>query len=207
MVVVRDGERQSLCTTCRCSSDSLDETGREALTVPTRSWRRIAQGLTRLTLGHPDLLRGVTAGVYDGDTHPATRRKLREGANVVLSNPDMLHQGILPSHSKWARFLGRLRYVVVDEVHAYRGIFGSHVANVLRRLDRLVAHHGGATRFVIGSATTQPASAESLVGRPSRSSRRRGAARREHFVFGTRRSETRGRARSSNGDARCYRDS
>jgi DEAD/DEAH box helicase domain-containing protein len=111
------------------------------------------KGLTRLATGHPEILRRLAAGVYDGDTQPATRRKLRDGANVILSNPDMLHQGILPAHSKWARFLSRLSLVVVDEMHAYRGIFGSHVACVLRRLDRLAAHYGAAPRFVLCSAT------------------------------------------------------
>src|SRR5207249_10997270 len=113
----------------------------------------LRKGLTRLALGHPDLAQRVRAGVYDGDTQATTRRRLRDGGNVILSNPDMLHQGILPSHPKWARFLSRLRFVVVDEMHAYRGIFGSHVANVLRRLDRLVAHYQGRCRFVLCSAT------------------------------------------------------
>jgi DEAD/DEAH box helicase domain-containing protein len=163
------------------------------------------KGLTRLTLGHPQLLHGVTAGVYDGDTHPGTRRKLRESANVVLSNPDMLHQGILPYHSKWARFLGRLRYVVVDEMHAYRGIFGSHVANVLRRLDRLVQHHGGAARFVLCSATIRNPGelAEALIGRPVTVVDDDGAPRGEkHFVFWNPpfQDESRVERRSSNGD-------
>ena len=104
------------------------------------------KGLTRLATGHPDLLRALAAGVYDGDTQTATRRKLRDTANVILSNPDMLHQGILPAHSKWARFLSRLSYIVVDEMHAYRGIFGSHVANVMRRLARLATRRPGLAR-------------------------------------------------------------
>src|SRR5436190_1020660 len=100
------------------------------------------KGLTRLAAGHPDLLRALSPGVYDGDTQAATRRKVRDSANLILSNPDMLHQGILPAHARWARFLRHLRFVVVDEMHAYRGIFGSHVANVLRRLERIVRHVG-----------------------------------------------------------------
>src|SRR5437773_8917179 len=83
------------------------------------------KGLTRLAAGHPDLLRALSPGVYDGDTQAATRRKVRDSANLILSNPDMLHQGILPAHARWARFLRHLRFVVVDEMHAYRGIFGS----------------------------------------------------------------------------------
>jgi DEAD/DEAH box helicase domain-containing protein len=144
------------------------------------------KGLTRLATGHPDLLRRLVAGVYDGDTAPATRRKLRDTANVILSNPDMLHQGILPAHSKWARFLSNLRFVVVDEMHAYRGIFGSHVANVMRRLARLAAHYGAAPRFVLCSATIRnPCElAVRLTGREVTVVDDDGAPRGEkHFVF------------------------
>jgi DEAD/DEAH box helicase domain-containing protein len=144
------------------------------------------KGLTRLATGHPDLLRRLVAGVYDGDTAPATRRKLREAANVILSNPDMLHQGILPAHSKWARFLSNLRFVVVDEMHAYRGIFGSQVANVMRRLGRLAAHYGATPRFVLCSATIRNPSelAARLTGRQVTVVDDDGAPRGEkHFVF------------------------
>ena len=144
------------------------------------------KGLTRLATGHPDLLRRLSAGVYDGDTQPATRRKLRDQGNVILSNPDMLHQGILPAHSKWARFLSRLSFIVVDEMHAYRGIFGSHVANVMRRLARLAAHYGARPRFVLCSATIRNPSelAERLIGRQVTVVDDDGAPRGEkHFVF------------------------
>ena len=108
----------------------------------------------------------VHAGTYDGDTPAETRRKLRNEANIILTNPDMLHQGILPHHSRWSRFFAKLRYVVVDEMHTYRGIFGSNVANVLRRLKRVVAHYGGRPVFILCSATiANPKDlAESLVG-------------------------------------------
>ena len=74
------------------------------------------------------------AGTYDGDTPQTLRQKLRSAGNFILTNPDMLHQGILPNHARWNRFFTHLKYVVIDEVHAYRGVFGSHLANVLRRL-------------------------------------------------------------------------
>src|SRR5439155_17499592 len=144
------------------------------------------QGLTRLTGSHPELLRHVVAGVYDGDTQATTRRKLRDDANVILSNPDMLHQGILPAHAKWGRFFRNLRYVVVDEMHAYRGIFGSHVANVLRRLQRVARHVGGDFRHVLCSATIRNPGelARALVGREVRVIDDDGAPRGEkHFVF------------------------
>lgn len=144
------------------------------------------KSLTRMTAGHPDVMKAVRAGVYDGDTQAATRRRIRDTANLVLSNPDMLHQGILPSHPKWGRFLRQLRYVVVDEIHAYRGIFGSHVANVFRRLERVVRHVGGDFRYVLCSATIRNPRelAESLVGRKVRVVDDDGAPRgKRHFVF------------------------
>ena len=100
-------------------------------------------------LGTADLV----AAVYDGDTEPDARRWARRHANVILTNPDMLHIGILPHHARWESFLGRLRYVVVDELHVFRGIFGSHVAHVLRRLRRLARHYGADPVFVFTSAT------------------------------------------------------
>jgi DEAD/DEAH box helicase domain-containing protein len=111
------------------------------------------RGLRRFAESHPDLAEAVKCGTYDGDTPGATRRRLRESASLILTNPDMLHQGILPYHSRWHRFFSDLRYVVVDEIHTYRGIFGSHVANVLRRLLRICRHYGSQPQFVCSSAT------------------------------------------------------
>jgi ATP-dependent helicase YprA (DUF1998 family) len=84
----------------------------------------------------------LRAGVYDGDTPRSDRPLIRKNANLVMTNPDMLHAGILPDHPRWADFFLRLSIVVVDESHVFRGVFGSHVAHVLRRLRRLVAHYG-----------------------------------------------------------------
>ena len=116
--------------------------------------------------GRPNLRDSVRFGVYDGDTSQSARRKLRENGNLILSNPDMLHQGILPYHAKWARFLSGLRYVVVDEMHSYRGVFGSHVSLVMRRLRRLCAHYGANPTFLMCSATVRNPSehARDLVG-------------------------------------------
>jgi len=107
------------------------------------------------------------AGCYDGDTPGNLRRKLRDGGNFILTNPDMLHQGILPHHARWNRFFTHLRFVVIDEVHAYRGVFGSHLANVLRRLGRICEHYGARPQFVCSSATiaNPKEHAERITGR------------------------------------------
>ena len=111
---------------------------------------------------------GQAAAVYDGDTPPSVRRKLREKPPAILiSNPDMIHAGILAYADAWDEFLADLEYVVIDEVHTYRGVFGSHVAQVLRRLLRLAAKRGARPRFILSSATiANPAlHARSLTGR------------------------------------------
>jgi len=114
------------------------------------------------------LVPGLRAVTYDGDTLPDDRTWARKHATVVLTNPEMLHQGILPFHARWATFLMRLRLVVVDELHALRGIFGSHVAQVLRRLRRVCAHYGADPVFCFASATIgNPGElAQALCGRP-----------------------------------------
>jgi DEAD/DEAH box helicase domain-containing protein len=95
----------------------------------------------------------VKASVYDGDTPKAERPLIRKNANLVMTNPDMLHLSLLPDHARWADFFFRLSMVVVDEAHVCRGVFGSHVAMVLRRLRRLIAHYGGTPRWCLASAT------------------------------------------------------
>jgi DEAD/DEAH box helicase domain-containing protein len=111
------------------------------------------RGLRRYADLEPSLARVMRAGTYDGDTPPNTRRKLRDEASIILTNPDMLHQGILPYHTRWARFFSALKYVVIDEIHTYRGIFGSNVANVIRRLTRICRHYGSNPQFICSSAT------------------------------------------------------
>ncbi|MCB1164221.1 DEAD/DEAH box helicase, partial [bacterium] len=106
----------------------------------------------RLADSLPELGR-LRLGTYDGDTSTHTRRKLRAEGRLVLSNPDMFHAGILPGHTRWARFFMNLRYVVLDEVHSYRGIFGSNVAAVMRRLRRICKHYGSDPVFIASSAT------------------------------------------------------
>nr|WP_189421927.1 DEAD/DEAH box helicase [Streptomyces griseoviridis] len=110
----------------------------------------------------------VRAAVHDGDTPFEEREWIRQYATLVLTNPDMLHRGILPSHPRWSSFLKALKYVVIDECHTYRGVFGSHVAQVLRRLRRLCARYGSSPVFLLASATAaEPAAAaRRLTGLP-----------------------------------------
>jgi DEAD/DEAH box helicase domain-containing protein len=96
----------------------------------------------------------LTAATLDGDTPRATRDRVRAGAHIILSNPDLLHRTLLPDHVRWQSVLARLRYVVLDEAHTYRGVFGTHVALILRRLRRLCAHYGSAPQFICCSATS-----------------------------------------------------
>jgi DEAD/DEAH box helicase domain-containing protein len=112
------------------------------------------------------LTRQVRPAIYDGDTPRAERSAIRKRSNVVLTNPDMLHVGILPHHHSWDELFANLAFVVVDEAHTYRGVFGSHVGNVLRRLRRVAAIHGTEPRFLLASATiANPLElAESLTG-------------------------------------------
>ena len=117
-------------------------------TRPSR-WPRTRRGrCTRFGLH-----KQIRPAIYDGDTPRAERAAIRKRSNLVLTNPDMLHVGILPHHPAWDELLANLAFVVVDEAHVYRGVFGSHVANVLRRLRRVAAIHGTAPRFLLASAT------------------------------------------------------
>ena len=123
---------------------------------------------------------------YDGDTPQDARRTIRTRAHIVLSNPDMVHSGILPHHPRWAKLFENLDFVVIDELHAYRGVFGSHLTNVLRRLQRICRHYGSNPQFICSSATiANPAElAERLAEKPFALVEKSGAPRGEkYFVF------------------------
>jgi DEAD/DEAH box helicase domain-containing protein len=153
VVVTGTASGKTLCYTIPTIEAILDDSRATMLYVyPTKA---LAQDQSR-ALSSLDLAQfglPLLAGTYDGDTPQNLRRKIRDSANIVLTNPDMLHRGILPQHPRWNRFLANLRYVVIDEVHAYRGVFGSHLANVVRRLRRICAHYGSDPRLVCTSAT------------------------------------------------------
>lgn len=128
----------------------------------------------------------ITADTYDGDTPADARRRIRRSGNVIVSNPDMLHAGILPHHTKWLSLFEHLRYVVIDELHTYRGVFGSHMANVLRRLRRVARFYGCKPVFILCSATiANPGElAESLLEEPVELVDRSGApTARKHFIL------------------------
>ena len=126
----------------------------------------------------------ISTSTYDGDTPAPIRSAIRAAGQVVVTNPDMLHSAILPHHTKWFQLFEQLRYIVVDELHTYRGVFGSHVANVLRRLLRICAHYGSRPVIVCCSATIgNPAElASMLTGRPAALVDRTGAPAGERHV-------------------------
>src|SRR5688572_24500169 len=128
----------------------------------------------------------LAPSIYDGDTPQSARLAIRRNARIVLSNPDMLHTGILPHHTNWADFFTNLKFVVIDEMHTYRGVFGSHVANVLRRLKRVAKFYGAKPQFILASATigNPKELAENLIEEPVHLIDNDGSARGpRHFII------------------------
>ncbi|MBE7480907.1 MAG: DEAD/DEAH box helicase [Polyangiaceae bacterium] len=128
-----------------------DPTASALFVYPTKALSRDQEHNLRELIGEAGL--SMPATVYDGDTPGDARRVARERCRVLLTNPDMLHAGILPNHARWAGFLQGLRYVVLDELHTYRGVFGSHMAHVIARLRRVARFHGSEPTFVMATAT------------------------------------------------------
>jgi len=149
-VVASTSSGKTLCYTIPIAERIYERpTSRAFLVFPTKA---LAQDQLR-KLGAFGAGTAFTAACYDGDTPQQHRREIKREAQVVLTNPDMLHIGILPYHHTWADFFRRLQFVVLDEVHVYRGVFGSHTANVIRRLRRIAAHYGARPQFITCSAT------------------------------------------------------
>lgn len=138
-----------------------------------------------LTTLAPNPTNDAPLATYDGDTPSAARTRIRKQARLLLTNPDMLHTGILPYHTNWEEFFSRLETVVIDEMHTYRGVFGSHVANVLRRLQRICAFYGSYPRFICASATiANPRQlAEHLIEQPVEIVQENGAPRGEKHII------------------------
>ena len=144
-----------------------DKDSRAVYTFPTKA---LAQDQLRSLkeLACPDLLSEGAVATFDGDTPSSERASIKRQARVILTNPDMLHFGVLPNHQSWSRLLRKLKYVVIDEAHIYRGVFGSHMADVLRRLRRICALYGSNPQFICCSATiaNPKEHAQNLVGLP-----------------------------------------
>jgi DEAD/DEAH box helicase domain-containing protein len=162
-----------------------DPAARALYLFPTKALAQDQMSELHTLVGDIRMADAVEIGVhtYDGDTPADARRTIRTRAHVVLSNPDMLHSGILPHHPRWAKLFENLRFVVIDELHAYRGVFGSHLCNVLRRLRRIARHYGSDPQFVCSSATiANPRQlAERLAERPFELVAESGAPRGEKF--------------------------
>ncbi|MDD5037696.1 MAG: DEAD/DEAH box helicase, partial [Dehalococcoidales bacterium] len=186
MVCTSSASGKSLCYNIAVLQAFLTESASCALYLfPTKA---LAQDQLRALqeLFYPRLLASGDFATFDGDTLSGERAAVRKRARIVLTNPDMLHMGILPNHSSWSRLLRHLRYVVIDEAHMYRGVFGSHVAGVLRRLRRLCNLYGSNPQFICSSATiaNPDEHAERLAGLPFTVINKDGAPHGEkEFVF------------------------
>ncbi len=166
VLVTPTASGKTLCYNLPVAQALLDEPDARALYLfPTKALSQDQQAELNALILAGSL--PIQAATYDGDTPQATRKMARESARIVISNPDMLHSGVMPNHAKWIKFFAGLKYIVIDEMHSYRGIFGSHVANVIRRLVRIAGHYGSAPQFILCSATIgNPAElAEALIGR------------------------------------------
>ncbi|MCS4505725.1 ATP-dependent RNA helicase DbpA [wastewater metagenome] len=164
VVVTPTASGKTLCYNLPVLQSALTERSKALYLFPTKalSQDQVAE-LTELNQAGE---LGIRAYTFDGDTPGDARKAVRTKGDIVVSNPDMLHKGVLPHHTKWAQFFESLKYVVIDEMHTYRGVFGSHVANVIRRLRRVCRFYGADPVFILSSATiANPAElAASLVG-------------------------------------------
>jgi DEAD/DEAH box helicase domain-containing protein len=182
-VVTPTASGKSICYHLPVLQSVMEDPASRALYIfPTKALSQDQLAELRELAGLAEL--ELAAGIYDGDTPAPIRSVVRAAGQVVMTNPDMLHAAILPHHTKWFQLFEQLRFVVVDEAHTYRGVFGSHVANVLRRLARICAHYGATPRFVCCSATigNPRALAETLTGRAIQVVDRNGAPSGEKHV-------------------------
>ncbi|SCJ78937.1 ATP-dependent RNA helicase dbpA [uncultured Clostridium sp.] len=161
-----------------------DENARALYLFPTKALS--SDQVSAVTEIVDELGKDIKAFTYDGDTSVSARAAVRQAAHIVVTNPDMLHSGIMPHHTKWVKLFENLRYIVIDEVHTYRGVFGSHLCNVLRRLKRICEFYGSHPQFICCSATIDNPKelAESICRVPMELVDDNGAPRGErHFIF------------------------
>jgi DEAD/DEAH box helicase domain-containing protein len=161
-----------------------DEKARALYLFPTKALSQDQQSELNDLIG-PEGELPVKAATYDGDTPESLRIAARDTGRIIISNPDMLHAGVLPNHPRWIKFFSNLKYIVIDEAHTYRGVFGSHVANVIRRLKRIAAFYGSQPVFILCSATiANPRElAETLIGEQAALVDKNGAPRGEKRVI------------------------
>jgi len=184
-VVTPTASGKTLCYNVPILSEVLKNDDARALYIfPTKalSQDQVAELYELITAMDVD----IKTYTYDGDTPAAARKAIRQAGHVVVTNPDMLHSNILPHHTKWVKLFENLRFIVIDEIHTYRGIFGANLANVLRRLMRLCAFYGSNPQFILCSATiANPGElAAQLIGRPVALVDQSGAPMGEkHIVF------------------------
>ena len=185
VVVTPTASGKTLCYNLPVVHTLLNDSAARALYLfPTKALaedQRLELQKLNDSLGSP-----FTCHSYDGDTPSDARRSIRDKANVILTNPDMLHTGILPHHTKWAKLFENLRYFVIDELHFYRGVYGSHLANVIRRLKRICEFYGSKPQFICCSATIANPNelAQSITGQPFVTVDDNGAPSGDkHFIF------------------------
>jgi len=185
VVVTPTASGKTLCYNLPVVSAMIkDPTSRALYLFPTKalSQDQVAE-LRDLTAG---LSTNLNCYTYDGDTEPGLRQGIRRSGHIVVTNPDMLHSAILPHHTKWVQLFQNLKFIVIDEMHQYRGVFGSHVANVIRRLKRICAFYGSSPTFILCSATiANPGElASQLIEEPVRVVDENGAPQAEkHFIL------------------------
>ena len=188
VVITPTASGKTLCYNAPVLHSILQDPSSRALYLfPTKALAQDQLAEAQALCEHIAESTGEQIGVYtyDGDTPQDARRAIRSRAHLVLSNPDMVHSGILPHHPRWAKLFENLKYIVIDELHAYRGVFGSHLCNVLRRLQRICRHYGSNPVFLCSSATiANPRElAERLTERPFELVQQNGAPRGEKFFI------------------------
>ena len=168
-IVTSTASGKTFCYNLPVINTLLNQPDARALYIfPTKALAQDQLSKLNELLSSVKLDHDLITNIYDGDTPPSARQLIRNKSRILITNPDMLHIGILPHHTNWHALFQSLRFIVIDEMHTYRGVFGSHVANVIRRLKRIAAFYGAFPQFILTSATiANPGElAEKLIEEP-----------------------------------------